>query len=294
MKITPLADAQRRARTVAVGTFDGVHLGHREVIAGADTVLTFDPHPMSVTSPKGAPLLLTTTERKVELLAGLGVEELIVVSFDAEFAARSADQFIDQVLVDGIGAEEVRVGGNFGFGHKAQGNPESLLADDRFKTTVVPLFELDGAPVSSNRIRQLIEAGDVVEAARLLGAPFLYSGNVQHGEKRGCELGYPTANINPRVGFCTPGSGVYTGRAELDDGSIYIAAINVGLRPMFESQLGLQVEAFLLDFDGDLYGRLLRVEFLERLRGEASFDSVDALVEQMAKDVEMARARVGL
>ncbi len=294
MKITPLADAQRRARTVAVGTFDGVHLGHREVIAGADTVLTFDPHPMSVVSPKGAPLLLTTTERKAELLAGLGVEELIVVSFDAEFAARSADQFIDQVLVDGIGAEEVRAGGNFGFGHKAQGNAESLLADDRFKTTVVPLFELDGAPVSSSHIRRLIEAGDVASAGRLLGAPFLYSGNVQNGEKRGRELGYPTANINPRAGFCTPGSGVYTGRAELDDGSIYIAAINVGLRPMFESQLGLQVEAFLLDFDGDLYGRLLRVEFLERLRGEASFDSVDALVEQMAKDVEMARARVGL
>ncbi len=294
MKITPLADAQLRARTVAVGTFDGVHLGHREVIAGADTVLTFDPHPMSVISPKGAPLLLTTTERKAELLAGLGVEELIVVSFDAEFAARSAGQFIDQVLVDGIGVEEVRVGGNFRFGHKAQGTPETLLADDRFQTTVVPLFELDGETVSSNRIRRLIEAGDVARAGRLLGAPFLYSGNVQNGEKRGRELGYPTANINPRAGFCTPGSGVYTGRAELDDGSIYIAAINVGLRPMFESQLGLQVEAFLLDFDGDLYGRLLRVEFLERLRGEASFDSVDALVEQMAKDVEMARARVGL
>ncbi len=294
MKITPLADAPRRARTVAVGTFDGVHLGHREVIAGADTVLTFDPHPMSVISPKGAPLLLTTTERKAELLAGLGVEELIVVSFDAEFAARSAGQFIDQVLVDGIGVEEVRVGGNFRFGHKAQGTPETLLADDRFQTMVVPLFELDGETVSSNRIRRLIEAGDVAKAGRLLGAPFLYSGNVQKGEKRGRELGYPTANIDPRAGFCTPGSGVYTGRAKLDDGSIYIAAINVGLRPMFKSQLGLQVEAFLLDFDGDLYGRLLRVEFLERLRGEASFDSVDALVEQMAKDVEMARARVGL
>ncbi len=294
MKITPLADAPRRARTVAVGTFDGVHLGHREVIAGADTVLTFDPHPMSVISPKGAPLLLTTTERKAELLAGLGVEELIVVSFDAEFAARSAGQFIDQVLVDGIGVEEVRVGGNFRFGHKAQGTPETLLADDRFQTMVVPLFELDGETVSSNRIRRLIEAGDVAKAGRLLGAPFLYSGNVQKGEKRGRELGYPTANIDPRAGFCTPGSGVYTGRAKLDDGSIYIAAINVGLRPMFKSQLGLQVEAFLLDFDGDLYGRPLRVEFLERLRGEASFDSVDALVEQMAKDVEMARARVGL
>ncbi len=294
MKITPLADAQRRARTVAVGTFDGVHLGHREVIVGADTVLTFDPHPMSVISPKGTPLLLTTTERKAELLAGLGVEELIVVSFDAEFAARSAGQFIDQVLVDGIGVEEVRVGGNFRFGHKAQGNPESLLADDRFKTTVVPLFELDGETVSSNRIRQLIEAGDVATAGRLLGTPFLYSGKVEHGEKRGRELGYPTANINPLAGFCTPGRGVYTGRAELDDGSSYIAAISVGLRPMFESQLGLQVEAFLLDFEGDLYGRLLRVEFLEWLRGEASFDSVDALVEQMAKDVEMARLRVGL
>lgn len=294
MKVTRFSEAERRERVVAVGTFDGVHLGHREVIAGADTVLTFDPHPMSVTAPEKAPLLLTSLERKAELVSSLGVEEIVVVSFNEEFAQHSAAEFIDEVLVGGLGAAQVQVGQNFGFGKRAQGRVETLLAEDRFHTKVMPLFELDGAPVSSSRIRGLLQQGDVAEANRLLGAPYLFAAEVQHGEQRGRQLGYPTANLSPASGYCTPGHGVYAGRAQLSGGAVKIAAINVGMRPMFDSELGELIEAYLLDFDGDLYGQQLRVEFLERLRGEEKFESVDALKQQMAADVEVTRALVGL
>ena len=293
MKVTPFREVERRERVVAVGTFDGVHLGHREVIGGADTVLTFDPHPMSVTIPERAPMLLTSPERKAELVASLGVEEMVVISFDQEFAEHTAEQFVSEVLVDGLGARRVQVGDNFGFGKKAKGRAELLIADDRFETDVKPLFALDGAPVSSSRIRALLRDGDVAEANRLLGAPYLFSGLVQHGEKRGRELGYPTANLNPAAGYCTPGHGVYAGKVHLDRGQTCLAAINVGVRPMFDSELGELIEAYLLDFDGDLYGQQLRVEFLERLRGEESFESVDALKLQMAADVEAARSLAG-
>jgi riboflavin kinase/FMN adenylyltransferase len=294
MKVTPFSELEPRERVVAVGTFDGVHLGHREVIAGADTVLTFDPHPMSVTAPDRAPMLLTSLDRKAELVESLGVEEMVVVSFDQEFAEHSAEEFIDEVLVAGLCAARVQIGDNFGFGKRAQGRVANLLADDRFETRVMPLFELDGAPVSSSRIRALLEAGEVGEANRLLGAPYLFSAEVQHGERRGRELGYPTANLNPTVGYCTPGHGVYAGRAQLAGGEVKLAAINVGMRPMFDSELGELIEAYLLDFDGELYGQRLRVEFLERLRGEEKFESVDALKQQMAADVESTRALVGL
>lgn len=294
MKVTPFSELEPRERVVAVGTFDGVHLGHREVIAGADTVLTFDPHPMSVTAPDRAPMLLTSLGRKAELVESLGVEEMVVVSFDQEFAEHSAEEFIDEVLVAGLCAARVQIGDNFGFGKRAQGRVANLLADDRFETRVMPLFEADGAPVSSSRIRALLEAGEVSEANRLLGAPYLFSAEVQHGERRGRELGYPTANLNPTVGYCTPGHGVYAGRAQLAGGEVKLAAINVGMRPMFDSELGELIEAYLLDFDGELYGQRLRVEFLERLRGEEKFESVDALKQQMAADVESTRALVGL
>ena len=293
MKVTPFRDVEPRERVVAVGTFDGVHLGHREVIAGADTVLTFDPHPMSVTVPDRAPMLLTSPERKAELVASLGVAEMVVVSFDQEFAQHTPEQFVDEVLVKKLGAKRVQVGDNFGFGKQAKGRAELLLADSRFETDVKPLFELDGEPVSSSRIRTLLRDGDVAEANRLLGTPYLFSGEVMHGEKRGRELGYPTANLNPAAGYCTPGHGVYAGRVKLDRGQTCLAAINVGMRPMFDSELGELIEAYLLDFDGDLYGQQLRVEFLQRLRGEESFESVDALKLQMAADVEAARALAG-
>jgi riboflavin kinase/FMN adenylyltransferase len=288
VKVTRLPEAQPRPRRVAVGTFDGVHLGHREVIRGSDTVLTFDPHPSAVVSPNASPPLLTTLDRKAELLDGIGVEELVVIPFDKEFASRSAQDFIDDVLVGTLGATRVSVGENFRFGHKAQGDTEMLAADSRFETHVAPLVEIDGEVVSSSHIRGLVLGGAVMYADRLLGAPFMVQGEVVHGDKRGRELGFPTANLVPRTGHVTPGHGVYACRT----GDGQIAAVNVGVRPMFTTGRGELIEAYLLDFDGDLYGTELRLEFLKRLRGEKRFASVDALVEQMHRDVEQARRAV--
>ena len=290
MKVTRLPDVEPRPRRVAVGTFDGVHLGHREVIRGADTVLTFDPHPLSVIAPPAAPRLLTTLERKAELVAGLDVEELVVVPFDHHFAERSAQEFIDEVLVGTLGATYVAVGENFRFGHAAKGDPDLLRADGRFEVHVAPLVEVDGEVVSSSHIRGLVLGGAVEYADELLGAPFTVTGEVVHGDQRGRELGFPTANLIPREGFVTPGHGVYACRATTADGRIYAAATNVGVRPMFVTGRGELIEAFLLDYDGDLYGAQLRIEFLKRLRGEKRFDSVEALIEQMVQDVDEVRA----
>jgi riboflavin kinase / FMN adenylyltransferase len=285
VKVTQLPDVEPRARRVAVGTFDGVHLGHREVIRGNDTVLTFEPHPLAVVAPQAAPPLLTTLDRKAELLEGIGVDELVVIPFDKDFAAHTAQEFIDEVLVGKLGATHVSVGENFRFGHKAQGDTAMLEADGRFETRVAPLVEIDGEVVSSSHIRGLVLGGAVMYADRLLGAPFVVQGEVVHGDKRGRDLGFPTANLVPRSGYVTPGHGVYACRT----GDGHLAAVNVGVRPMFVTGRGELIEAYLLDFDGDLYGTELRLEFLKRLRGEKRFASVDALVEQMHLDVEQAR-----
>ncbi|MEA2287381.1 MAG: riboflavin kinase / adenylyltransferase [Solirubrobacteraceae bacterium] len=292
MKVTRLPDVEPRPRRVAIGTFDGVHLGHREVIRGADTVVTFDPHPVAVVSPGHAPPLLTTLERRAELIAGLGVEELVVVPFDEELAGRSPRSFIDDLVVGKLCATHVSVGENFRFGHLAEGDAELLAGDGRFETRVVPLLEADGEVVSSSHIRGLVLGGAVEYADQLLRAPFTINGEVVHGDKRGRELGFPTANILPRDGYVTPGHGVYACRAVLEDGSAHAAATNVGVRPMFVTGRGELIEAFLLDFDGDLYGAQLRLEFLKRLRGEKRFESVEALIEQMGRDVDEARGLV--
>ncbi|MTD43159.1 bifunctional riboflavin kinase/FAD synthetase [Conexibacter sp. W3-3-2] len=289
MKVTHLPDAEPRERRVAVGMFDGVHRGHREVIAGADTVLTFDPHPSSVVAPHAVPPLLTTLERKAELVGGLGVQELVVIPFDRDFASRSAASFVDDVLVGALGATHVSVGENFAYGHKAQGTTAQLEADPRFETRVVPLLEVGDEIVSSSHIRGLILGGAVRYADQLLVEPFVLDGEVSHGEKRGRTLGFPTANLVPPDGYVVPGHGVYACRVRLPDGSWHAAATNVGVRPQFETGLGELIEAYLIDFDGDLYGQRIRVEFLERLRGEKRFDSVETLVEQMHADVDRAR-----
>jgi riboflavin kinase/FMN adenylyltransferase len=293
VKITRLPDVQPRPRRVAVGTFDGVHLGHREVIGGADTVLTFDPHPTAVIQPEAAPRLLTDPARKAQLIASLGVQELVVIPFDAEFAARSAQEFLDDVLVGALGATHVAVGENFRFGHKARGDTALLRADDRFQTRVAELVEIDGEVVSSSHIRGLVLGGAVEYAGRLLGDPFTLAGEVVHGDERGRELGYPTANLVPDAAFVTPGHGVYAARATTSAGETLPAAVNIGVRPTFVTGRGELIEAHLLDFSGDLYGSRLEIAFLKRLRGEKRFDSVDALVDQMARDVGAARAIYG-
>jgi riboflavin kinase/FMN adenylyltransferase len=285
VQITRLGDVEHRERNVAVGTFDGVHLGHREVIRGADSVLTFEPHPVSVVAPQHAPKLLTPLAIKAELIAALGVEELIVIPFDRHFAQRTASEFVDGVLVDALGATRVSVGENFRFGHKARGDTRLLAADGRFQTVVHPLLEVDGEIVSSSHIRGLVAAGEVEAATRLLGAPFQLRGEVTHGDKRGRELGFPTANLIPDDALVCPGHGVY---ACLADGNP--AAVSIGVRPTFTTGRIELIEAYLLDFDGDLYGHELRLDFLARLRGERRFDSAEALVEQMHRDVGEARA----
>jgi riboflavin kinase/FMN adenylyltransferase len=212
VKLTYLPDVEPRPRRVAIGTFDGVHLGHREVIRGADTVVTFDPHPQSVVAPGTQPRLLTTLQRKAELVETLGVQELVVIPFDGAFAGRDAQEFIDHVLVDRVQAIDVAVGENFRFGHKAGGDAAMLAADGRFTTRIVPLLEVDGEVVSSSHIRGLVAGGAVQYADELLGAPFAIDGEVQHGDKRGRTLGFPTANLVPAPGFVTPGHGVYATR----------------------------------------------------------------------------------
>jgi riboflavin kinase/FMN adenylyltransferase len=290
VKVTRLPDVRpAEGRSVAVGTFDGVHLGHREVIAGSDSVLTFDPHPVSVVAPQHTPKLLTTPERKTELIASLGVSEMIVIPFDAGFAQRTAEQFIDEVLVEALGASKVSVGENFRFGNRAKGDPALLAADERFHTVVHPLLELDGEVVSSSHIRGLLQAGEVAEANRLLGSTFELSGVVAHGDERGRQLGFPTANLVPDEALACPGHGVYACVCRVASGPPRAAAVSIGVRPTFDTGRGELIEAYILDFDGDLYDRTLTLEFIARLRGERRFDSAEALVEQMHADVERTR-----
>lgn len=284
MRITQLPDVQSRERRVAVGSFDGVHLGHREVIRGSDSVLTFDPHPSAVVAPQHTPKLLTPLSVKAELVEELGVEELIVIPFDAEFAKRGAQEFIDDVLVATLGATDVSVGENFRFGNRAKGDPRMLAEDDRFSTRVVPLLEVDGEIVSSSHIRGLVLAGEVGPATRFLGGPFQMRGEVVPGDQRGRELGFPTANLVPDDALVCPGHGVY---ACLANGMP--AAVNVGVRPTFDTGRGELVEAYILDFEGDLYGAPLRLDFLARLRGERRFSSAEELISQMHRDVERTR-----
>ena len=284
MEVVPLEQASPRPRRVAVGEFDGVHRGHREVIRGSDTVLTFDPHPLAVIRPEAAPRLLTSTAVKADLVATLGVAEMVVIAFTPEFAAMEGQRFIDEVLVGRLGAKQVSVGANFRFGRRAAGDAELLRAQQAFSTRVAPLVEWEGEVVSSSHIRGLVLAGDVAHAAGFLGAPFQMRGIVVAGDRRGRTLGYPTANLVPDPALVCPGHGVY---ACLADGRP--AAVSVGVRPTFDSGRGVLVEAYVIDWEGDLYGRELRLEFLTRLRGERRFESAQALADQMARDVEQAR-----
>jgi riboflavin kinase / FMN adenylyltransferase len=292
MKVSQLPEVEPRSgpRNVAIGTFDGVHLGHREVIRGADTVLTFDPHPLSVIRPEATPKLISTFPVKRDLIGSLGVEEMVVIPFDQGFSEQSAEEFVQDVLIERLGAERVSVGENFRFGKGARGTAEFLDSHDEFETRVVPLVEVAGETVSSSHVRGLIAAGDVAAAGRFLGEPFLFEGEVVTGDRRGRELGVPTANLVPDDAYVAPGHGVYAASAEG-----YPTAVNVGVRPTFDSGRGLLVEAHLIGFEGDLYGKQLRIAFLERMRGEKRFDSVEALVEQMQQDLvdaqEIARRK---
>jgi riboflavin kinase / FMN adenylyltransferase len=293
-------------RSVALGTFDGVHLGHRRVIGsardwgrdrGARTgVVTFDPHPLQVLRPDEPPKLLSTTAVKIQLIEALGVDEVIVIPFTEDFSRLEPDEFSHDVLARGIAARHVSVGANFRFGHRAAGDADHLRARAEFETEVVPLVEHGGEPVSSSRIRELVAAGAVAEAAELLGAPFVLEGTVVTGDARGRELDMPTANVEPAPELVLPTTGIYAARALVAgaDGQAAeaAAAVSIGVRPTFEDAGDLRVEAHLIDFEGDLYGRAMELAFLARLRDEERFDSPEALVAQMQKDVEDVRRLV--
>lgn len=284
IEVTSLPDVQPRPRHVAIGTFDGVHRGHQAVIDEADTVLTFDPHPLEILHPAALPKLIMPFGVKRDVIEGLGVRELVVIPFDREFAQRNAEEFIEDVLIAKLGAEKVSVGENFRFGAKAKGDPAMLAGRSEFETRVVPLVEMDGETISSTRIRALVAAGDMEGARHCLGAPFMVEGEVVSGDQRGRELGFPTANIVPDDRLAIPGHGVYAAFA-----NGVPAAVNVGVRPTFETGRGLLIETYLIDREEDLYGATLRVAFVDRLRGEKRFAGVEELIAQMHVDVEDAK-----
>jgi riboflavin kinase/FMN adenylyltransferase len=285
-------------RSLALGTFDGVHLGHREVIRGAldwgrsagvpAAVVTFDPHPLQVLRPDSPPRLITPTNVKVSLIETLGVDEIVVIPFTEELSRMSAESFAGDVLGDALGARRLSVGANFRFGHEARGDVGLLQQSESFETAVVPLIEVGGKPVSSTRIRELLEAGAVGEAAELLGAPFRLEGPVVEGDARGRLLDMPTANLALPPEVVLPATGIYAGVAPIE-GEDRAAAVSVGVRPTFEEAGELKVEAYLLDFEGDLYGRTLTLQLIERIRDEERFDSAEELVEQMHRDVARVR-----
>ena len=244
------------------------------------------PAPAAVIKPDALPKLITPLIRKRDLIAGLGVDELVTIPFDEEFAGHSAEWFVEEVLVGKLGATHVSVGENFRFGKGASGDPALLRSREEFETRVVPLVEVAGETVSSSHIRGLLAAGEVDKAAEFLGGPFLLDGEVVKGDRRGRELGVPTANVVPDDHFACPGHGIYAAWAHG-----HPAAVSVGVAPTFGTGRGVLIEAHLVDFDGDLYGETLRIAFMERLRGERRFDSRagGAAMEQMQKDIELAR-----
>jgi riboflavin kinase/FMN adenylyltransferase len=296
---------------VTIGAYDGVHLGHRAVIdevrrlAHADgletVVVTFDRHPATVVRPDSAPRLLCDLEQKLELLADAGVDTTYVVHFDEVRAKESAEDFVREVLVGCLSTRAVVVGEDFHFGHQRGGNVALLRtmgAELGFVVDGLALVASDGTPagdaanVSSTAIRKLLDDGDVRGASVLLGRPHEVRGAVEHGDKRGRELGFPTANLQLPAEIALPADGIYAGWLQRADGTVHATAMSLGHRPTFyeRPQGAPLLECHLLDFAGDLYGEAVRVRFVERLRGEVRFEGVEALVAQMAADVEQTRA----
>ncbi|MGK2958073.1 MAG: bifunctional riboflavin kinase/FAD synthetase [Acidimicrobiales bacterium] len=291
---------------VTIGFFDGVHLGHQLVIGevrrlaaerGARTaVVTFDHHPAAVVRPESAPRLLTDLDQRLELLAASGVDYTLVIPFDKARSLETAEDFINSVLVDCLRARAVVVGADFHFGHGRKGNVALMTAmgiEAGFEVdgiTLVASGAVGARAVSSTAIRQALFEGDLEAANRMLGRPHELRGVVEKGDERGRELGFPTANVSVAPDRCLPADGIYAGWHQRPDGTRHAAAISLGRRPTFYRDGGpLLLEAYLLDFAGDLYGETASVCFVRRLRGEEHFDSTDALVAQMHRDVANTR-----
>jgi riboflavin kinase/FMN adenylyltransferase len=288
---------------VTIGFFDGVHRGHQTVIRRTVEVarkrslrpvaITFDRHPLQTLSPGKVPPLLTTLRRKAELIEALGVDTLLVLEFTEEVSRWSPREFVERTLVRGLAARHVVVGTNFTFGHRAAGNLEVLTELGEplgFGVEAVAMFKVDGRPVSSTSIREALGEGDLAWPQKALGRRYVVDGTVVPGAGRGKALGFRTANLRTPDGILLPGRGVYAGRATVGD-DVWPAAVNVGINPTFGGE-PLHVEAHLLDFDGDLGGKVLAVEFWERLRDEVPFDSPEALADQIRSDVATTRGIV--
>jgi len=289
-----------RPSAVALGTFDGVHLGHRAILGtalgraravGLDAVAcTFDRHPMEILNPERAPLPITTVEERLALIGETGVDVVIVLAFTRELAAIEPEAFVKDVLIGRLRAREIVVGDSHRFGRAARGDARMLVdlsGRFGFQAHVVPPMAVDGAVVSSSEIRAALQRGDVNGAARSLGRPYGITGQVTSGAGRGRTLGFPTANIDPDRPVLVA-RGVYRGLVTVDGGR-HAAVVNVGVRPTF-GETTLAVEAHLLDFAGDLYGRRVRLDFVARLRDEMRFPSIEDLKAQVARDIAAARS----
>ncbi|MDQ3833080.1 MAG: bifunctional riboflavin kinase/FAD synthetase [Actinomycetota bacterium] len=289
-----------RGVVIALGTFDGVHLGHQVVIRRAVEegrkrglrvgAVTFDPHPQAVLRPGSELKLLTTLEVREEILLACGVDEVHVMRFDENLSKKTPEEFVREVLVGKFKAAVVVVGENFRFGHKASGNIEDLrrhMRETGGEAYAVPIYACLGESINSTKIRALVAGGEVREAARLLGRPYSLRGKVVVGDKRGRVIGFPTANVLLDACSLVPGRGVYVGHVWAE-AERYGACTNVGVAPTFD-QRDSRVEAHLLDYQGDLYGRVVEVTFIERLRPEKRFFGADELKEQIARDIVEAR-----
>ncbi len=284
---------------LALGNFDGVHLGHQAIfqhvvtrardIDGTSMVFTFEPHPLQVLAPEKAPPLLTTYEQKIRLIAALGVQVSLRVPFTEQFARQEPIEFVRDVLCQRLGIHEVVVGHDFRFGHRRAGTVDFLqehAAYFGYRVTVIPAIMQDETVVSSSNIRRFLLQGQVEQAARLLGRYYAIEGPVVEGFRRGAQLGFPTANVRP-INAVVPHTGVYAVRVEWDK-RLYPGVANVGYNPTFGNQ-ALSVEAHLFDIEAYLYGATVRVEFLHRIREERKFASVEELVAQIACDAQHAR-----
>jgi riboflavin kinase/FMN adenylyltransferase len=297
---------------VTIGVFDGVHRGHADIIGRAvalarergvpSVLMTFVPHPSEVVRPGSHPPVLTTIVRRAELVEQLGIDVFLALPFTLEFSQLAPDEFVHRALVEQLHASGVLVGANFRFGHKAVGNVDELRrlgARFGFTADGIELMSDGGTTLSATYVRSCVQAGDVVAAAEALGRPHRVDGIVERGDQRGRDLGFPTANLRTEQWAAVPADGVYAGRVvRLDEWGrtvpgdpLGVAAISVGTNPTFEVRQR-RVEAYVLDYSGDLYGDALGVEFVQRLRGMERFDSVDALVDQMHRDVDRTRELV--
>ena len=287
--------------TVAIGTFDGVHIGHQAIMRTAVSdaqqhnrsalVFTFDRHPVEVLAPHRAPDYLTTSNQRNRWISDIGIDSLVVAKFDFALSQLSPDDFVQKILKEKLGAEAIVVGNNFSFGKGRAGDISYLQeAQNRFDFVLHALEPVlvDNIPASSTRVRECLREGKIAEAESILGHPYLLSGKIVQGQQLGRTLGFPTANLSLEISQVVPKDGIYAVQTFLDDGRKIGGACSIGNRPTVEGA-GRCVETFLFDFDEDIYGHTMEIQFLQYLRPELKFDSLDALIQQMHKDVALAR-----